>query len=91
MTDRSMSSQQQDQLEALVDACGLDLVLGGLADICAAKSDYVLTNWQDRSLADAWMRAMTKIDVASTVECIKEVSQWAETRPFGRIFVDRSE
>jgi hypothetical protein len=66
MTERSMSSAQQAQLEDLVDACGLALVLGALGNICAAKSDHVLTNWQDRSLADAWMKAMTVCDTASS-------------------------
>jgi hypothetical protein len=74
MTDRKMKSDQQDQLEALVDACGLDLVLIGLANICAAKSDHVLTNWQDRSLANAWMRAMTCLDKASSRPAVQDVS-----------------
>jgi hypothetical protein len=75
MTDRTLTSAQQDQLEALVDACGLDLVLGALANICAAKSDHVLTNWQDRSLANAWMNAMTKLDSISCSPRIKDVSE----------------
>lgn len=74
MADRSMTSAQQDQLEALVDVCGLDLVLAGLANICAAKSDHVLCNWQDRSLANAWMGAMTYLDAVSCSNRIKAIS-----------------
>jgi hypothetical protein len=37
MTDRTLSSAQQDQLEQLVDACGLGLVLGSFATICAGN------------------------------------------------------
>lgn len=66
MTDRQMTDEQLNQLETLVDACGLDLVLIGLANICAEKSDHVLTNWQDHSLANAWMKAMTVCDLAGT-------------------------
>jgi hypothetical protein len=75
MTDRKMTQQQQDALEALVDACGLDLVLTGLANICAAKSDHILTNWQDRGLADAWCQAMTACDVVADDKRIAAVSQ----------------
>jgi hypothetical protein len=32
MTERSVSGDQQNQLEQLVDACGLNLVLGALAN-----------------------------------------------------------
>ena len=58
MTDRTLTDQQQDLLESLVDSAGLSNVLGGLANICAAKSDHVLTNWQDESLSRRWMAAM---------------------------------
>jgi hypothetical protein len=66
MPDRTMTQRQQDQLESLVDSCGLDLVLIGLGCICAAKSDHVLVNWQDRTLAAQWMRAMTVCDKAGS-------------------------
>jgi hypothetical protein len=74
MTDRIMTSAQQDALEALVDSCGLDLVLSGLGNICASKSDHVLTNWQDRRLADCWMKAMTVCDRAADNSAIGAVS-----------------
>ena len=60
--ERTMTSHQQHQLELLVDSCGLQLVLGGLANICADKSAHVLENWQDRALSVAWMRAMDRLD-----------------------------
>lgn len=74
MTERNVTNAQQDALEALVDACGLDLILGSLANICAEKSDHVLTNWQDRKLADAWLHAMNKLDLLSIHETIRRVS-----------------
>lgn len=75
MTDTTMTGAQQFQLEQLVDACGLDGVIAGLANICAAKSDHTLVNWQDRQLANAWMRAMTTLDQFADDWRIKEVSQ----------------
>ena len=74
MTDRSISRQQQDALEALVDSCGLDLVIGSLANICAGKSDHVLVNWQDRGLANLWAKAMTACDRLADTLTIKAVS-----------------
>lgn len=80
MTERTrntgfMTGIQQDQLEQLVDACGLNGVLAGLANICCAKSDHTLVNWQDRQLANAWMRAMTAIDQFTDDSRIEEVSR----------------
>ena len=74
MTDRQMTSEQQSILEDLVDACGLDLVLTGLASMCAAKSDHAIVNWQDRSLANAWMQAMTECDKTASKPSIIAVS-----------------
>lgn len=74
MTERFITGPQQKALEELVDACGLDLVLGALANICAEKADHVLTNWQDRALADAWTKAMTKLDLVSVHATIRRVS-----------------
>ncbi len=75
MNTRLMTSDQQDQLEALIDRCGLNLVLGGIANICAAKSDHVLVHYQDRALADAWMKAMTVCDRAGDNRSIAVVSE----------------
>jgi len=52
-------------LETLVDAHGLHAVLLDLAGVCASKSDHVLVNWQDRNLANTWMKAMTICDKAA--------------------------
>jgi len=52
-------------LEALVDAHSVHAVLLDLAGICASKSDHVLVNWQDRGLANTWMKAMTICDQAA--------------------------
>ena len=74
MSDRTMTSVQQDELERLVDACGLDLVLGGLANICARKAGHLVSNWQDKAAAKAWLRAMSRIDNMSYHSSIEQVS-----------------
>jgi len=74
MTDRLMTQVQQDQLEALVDACGLDLVLGGLANICAEKAAHLDSNWQDHTSARYWLKAMNAIDTLACKPVIETVS-----------------
>ena len=42
------------ELEAMVDRHGVSAILNELANICAAKSEHIATNWQDASLAKLW-------------------------------------
>lgn len=73
--ERKMSTEQQNALEALVDSCGLDLVLIGLANICAEKSEHILTNWEDRGASGAWLKAMTVCDRAGQTWSVTKVSE----------------
>jgi hypothetical protein len=73
--DRKMSTEQQTALELLVDSCGLDLVLAGLANICAGKSDHILANWEDRNASRAWLSAMVVCDHAATRNQVHKVSE----------------
>jgi hypothetical protein len=75
MGDRALSSAQEYELEMLVDACGLDAVLGSLASIFGGKSEHAsLVNWNDRALANAWLRAMERLETLSINPRIAAVS-----------------
>ena len=49
---------QIDALEAMIDNNhgGLGDVLDLIAEVCSAKADHILTNWQDEATADLWDR-----------------------------------
>lgn len=51
-------------LEAMVDRCGLETVVGALAIICGEKAEHIRANWQDRTLAKAWGRCSTHLNRA---------------------------
>jgi hypothetical protein len=53
MAKHSIDNIEED-LEAMVDRYGVSAILNGLANICAAKSEHIATNWQDASLAKLW-------------------------------------
>jgi hypothetical protein len=57
------------ELEAMVDRHGVSAILNGLANICAAKSEHISTNWQDASLAKLWdkdSRTLARAEVRIT-------------------------
>tara|TARA_R100001082_G_scaffold44092_2_gene23405 strand:- start:6275 stop:6538 length:264 start_codon:yes stop_codon:yes gene_type:complete len=45
------ANQDRDTIESLVDYYGLENVLQLLGEVCSAKSDHILDNWQDEKLA----------------------------------------
>ena len=45
-----------DALEAMIDNNSLSGVLDLIAEVCSAKADHILTNWQDEATADQWDR-----------------------------------
>jgi hypothetical protein len=44
-----------DTIEPLVDRHGLPAILNALADMCSAKADHLLCNWQDTQSAQWWV------------------------------------
>lgn len=72
--NRCVTAHQQDTLEKLVDACGLDLVLGSLANICAEKAAHVRHNWQDEKLARQWLKAMQRCNATACSKAVIAVS-----------------
>lgn len=58
----SGTDQTAGRLEQAIDEHGLAVVLSALADICAAKSEHLLSNWQDDAASKMWTRAAVRID-----------------------------
>lgn len=52
------------ELELRVDRYGLHGVLRALAQIASDKGEHVRSNWQDKTTAKAWDKAMMHIDRA---------------------------
>lgn len=50
------------ELEAMVDAAGLNNLLYALAHVCRMKADHVQINWQDAPLARMWGDNANKIE-----------------------------
>ena len=69
-----MTDEHRETLEALVDRCGLDHVLGGLAMICADKAEHISVKWQDLKLARLWTRAGHRCDATAISKDIERVS-----------------
>ena len=55
-TPISDHNAQIDALEAMIDSSSLGAVLELIAEVCSAKADHILTNWQDEATADQWDR-----------------------------------
>lgn len=54
-------------LERMVDALGIQGVLGALAEICGLKADHIRSNWQDESEAQNWEAIVPFIHQATIV------------------------
>lgn len=48
------TNTKMDVLEQLVDGMGMAQVLDALAEVASAKSDHLLSNWQDEGQAERW-------------------------------------
>lgn len=57
----SVTQQQMEGLEALLDSLGTEQFFCALSEICDAKADHVASNWQDELLANRWGRLATKV------------------------------
>jgi RES domain-containing protein len=60
---RDLTQQEKDQIEALIDCCGLSSVLMALSEICGEKAEHIAHNWQDATLAKHWATAESRIGV----------------------------
>jgi hypothetical protein len=75
MTNRDLTPAEQQQLELLVDATGVQAVLEALSTICGLKAEHIAENWQNASLARAWRSAEGRIAICSTSRDVAAVSR----------------
>lgn len=61
---RTLTDQEKRDIESLVDACTMELLLDALVQICHEKSEHVSSNWQDKALARRWMHMAARLAVA---------------------------
>jgi flagellar motor switch protein FliM len=55
------TQELETELELLIDKSTLENVLEALANVCHAKTDHLLSNWQDKGQAREWSRAARQI------------------------------
>ena len=61
-------------LETFIDSNSLQDALQLLSTICWEKATHVLTNWQDKDLAQKWEKAAAAIDRVSVQSAVLTVS-----------------
>jgi hypothetical protein len=54
MSGSNLGKNEIDILETIIDKRGIDQVLIALSELCGAKAEHILANWQDRILAKRW-------------------------------------
>lgn len=59
------NKDQMEQLERLLDQCGLFDTLIALSVICGDKAAHVQANWQDGRLARRWTTASNRVQAVA--------------------------
>ena len=59
------TTEDQVELEAMIDRHGLYTVLSMLSDVCSDKAQHLRSNWQDDRTATQWEKAMSIVDRAA--------------------------
>lgn len=49
-----MQTEEERDLERIMDSLGMAELLAAIARIATEKQDHVASNWQDRALAKRW-------------------------------------
>lgn len=70
-TGRTLTPADSAALEAIIDRTSLAAVVEAIAAICYGKQEHVLTNWQDRGLAQAWYRAAVRVEATAASNAVR--------------------
>ena len=54
------------QLEAMIDATSVRVVLDAITSICHGKAQHIRDNWQDRATAAPWNQAGNVVDACAS-------------------------
>ena len=73
MKYEGLAQYDQDTLEEWIDHLGVKDLLEKVWDVCSAKEQHILENWQDEVTAKSWEHL---------AERIQGVISWAEAEGF---------
>jgi hypothetical protein len=54
-SDSTLAPTELVALESVIDRHGIENVLMAISEICGGKAEHIESNWQDRTLAKAWL------------------------------------
>jgi hypothetical protein len=74
MKTLTLSDEQRNSLEKLLDHTSLSGILEALSQIAYLKAEHISANWQDHQLARAWERAGNKLAVDAIKTVVTAVS-----------------
>jgi hypothetical protein len=59
------AGELEEILEGVVDRFGLSSSLEALSMVCAAKAEFLASNWQDEVSARVWARLERRLDTVA--------------------------
>ena len=62
---RDLTQVERDTLEAIIDCTSVKAMLEAISDICGAKEEHIIANWQDKKTARVWAEACGHVGCAS--------------------------
>jgi hypothetical protein len=62
---RDLTRVECDTLETLIDLTSVKAVLEAISDICGAKEEHIIANWQDKKTARVWADACDRVGCTS--------------------------
>jgi hypothetical protein len=62
---RDLTQVERDTLEAIIDCTSVKAMLEAISDICGAKEEHIIANWQDEKTARVWAEACGYVGCAS--------------------------
>jgi CRISPR/Cas system-associated endoribonuclease Cas2 len=65
METKAKIDQIASELERLIDAEGLDIVLAAIREICYDKAQHIAVDYQDLALAKQWLAYGIKVNSAA--------------------------
>jgi hypothetical protein len=67
---RDLTQVERDTLEAIIDCTSVKAMLEAISDICGAKEEHLISNWQDEKTARIWAEACGHVGCASVDVCV---------------------
>jgi hypothetical protein len=62
---RDLTQSERNELEYIIDCTSVKAMLEAISDICGAKEEHLISNWQDEKTARVWAEACGYVGCAS--------------------------